>query len=290
MKIHLETESIYTSSSICGKRLIFLLSQHPNTTQITTKLFPMLDLKKGYRMTPFIINEKLFLIDEWDYGYPTNDILNRGIPEYYSNNNATILKIQYNINDINIYNQIFQIYNIRIVPFIIFPNSKFNLSNFFWFNNASFKFTYAMTGKPWRNRRFWLRYASQHHRDTSFVACDVKGGEVNSLSQMDHYDKLLQSCRWGLILKGRGGGGKNRREFEFSSCGMPLALNYKPHYHFDFEPNYHYVYLEKPEDLNRLYDIDPQPYSERSWEIYKKYFSPEPNGGLYNSFMHFYNH
>ena len=58
---------------------------------------------------------------------------------------------------------------------------------------------------------------------------------------------------------------KNRREPEYTSCGMPLALGgYKPNYGFEFKEGIHYFYIDKPEDIEKLKDIDPRPYSEAS--------------------------
>lgn len=276
----------YDTNAIWAKKLLYLFIQHPHISNIKITNFPKINLYRNKYITPFKINDKLFLIDDWDYGPPTNDILNRGIDSYYSDNNTIILKIQYDINDINIYDQIYNKYNIKVVPFIMFANSRFEYEYFIWKSESDFKFLCCITGKAWRNRRNWIRMAQEQYSDIIYVNNSYVAGEQLSTSLMKEWSELIKFCRWGLILKGKGLVGKNRREVEYSSCKIPMALNYTPKYHFDFEPNYHYIYLETPNDFKKLLDEDPQPYSDRAWEIYSKYYSPQQ--GIYNSFMYYY--
>ena len=105
----------------------------------------------------------------------------------------------------------------------------------------------------------------------------------SKLSTQEYLDILPQTT-WSLSLQGISGAhtdGKNRREPECFSCGMPMALNYKPYYPFPFEANKHYVYLEKPEDIVKLNDIDPQPYADASTELYNQYFSVKGASNLF---------
>jgi hypothetical protein len=287
MNITLQTTENYRSNAIWGKRLLYLLSQDVHTVDIKITSFPRIDLRKGNHIIPFKINDKLFLIDDWDYGYPTTDILDKGIPEYYSNNKATILKIQYCPSETEKYIAIYERFGIKVLPFIEFPNSIYPLENYLWSNNDNFQYQYMITGKRWRERIRFIQYAQQWHSETCLIDGSQVLGEEQPVHTMEQWIEAQKKCRWGLVLKGKGCGGKNRREIEFSSCGMPLALNYKPLYPFPFEPNYHYLYLEQPDHLNRLYEVDPQPYAERSLEIYKQYFSP--SNGVYTSFMNAYN-
>jgi hypothetical protein len=287
MNIKLELAEHYNSGHIWARHLLYLLSKCPQVTSVDITSFPQLYLKKHWRMIPFKMNDRIFLLDEWDYGYPTTDILNRGIPEYYSDNKATILKIQYCWSEIEIYNAIYERFGIKVLPFIEFPNSRYPLETYLWSNDYNFQYQYMITGKPWRERRKFIQYAAKWHSEISLINLDHRGGEAQPVPTMEQWIETQKKCRWGLILRGKGCGAKNRREIEFSSCGMPLALNYRPWYPFPFEPNYHYLYLEKPHHLNRLYEVDPQPYAERSLEIYKQYFSP--SNGIYNSFIDAYN-
>ena len=177
MNITLETREHYNDHSIWGKRLLYSLSQDPHTIKTRMMSFPSIDLKKTKHMIPFKINDKLFLIDDWDYGYPTTDILNKGIPQYYSDNKATILKIQYCLSDIEIYNTIYERFSIKILPFIEFPNSIYPLESYLWSNNNNFRYQYMITGKPWRQRRKFIQYAQKWHSET----CLINGSHLLTL-------------------------------------------------------------------------------------------------------------
>ena len=120
--------------------------------------------------------------------------------------------------------------------------------------------------------------------DPSSSEFSIKSKRSNAIDENLYFD-LLKQTKWGLILKGKGEAGKNRREMEYASYGMPLALNYKPIYPFEFEPNKHYFYLEKIEDLNKLKEINPMPFAKQSTDMYKKYFCFE---SIPNNFLKFF--
>jgi hypothetical protein len=220
------------------------------------------------------MNEQSFFIDDWDYHYPTSSLANANIPHYYlQENKPTILKIQYTINNQSLYDKIYEKFQIKVLPFIIFPNKVFNLSFNKWKYTDNHEYLCFHTGRIWRERHKWVNYLN----NSSFKKPDTS----KQLNEKD-FESLLLKTKWGLILKGKGVG-KNRREVEYMSIGMPLVLNYKPEYPFPYNPDEHYVYLEKPSDIDKLIDLDPKPFAEKSVEIYNKYYSVE-SGGLYNSF------
>ena len=284
--INIQLSRKYKENDIWGKNLLYHLSKHPNIkTEILKYQLPILvGGRRGINnLTPFIYNDIVFIIDDWDHASPTCYLLNNpNIPKFYLNNNVCILKIQYCLNEINNYNEIYKQSNIKILPFTMFATHHFKLENFQYNINYNHKYNYIITGKPWRHRISWIRYAEKE--ESRYIK--YTGGGEGTMSDLLFFYEELKESKWGLILKGKGCGGKNRREVEFSSLGMPLALNYIPHYPFDFIPNKDFVLLESPQDLSSLKDIDPAPFAERSRYIYSQYFSPE--FGIYNSFKKAY--
>jgi hypothetical protein len=84
----------------------------------------------------------------------------------------------------------------------------------------------------------------------------------------------------GLVLRGRGkdnGDAKNRRTTFFSSCGIPLVMNYQPHEIVPFIANKDYVYIKSPDELCHLETVDPKPFAQRSRELYVAALSPTAN-------------
>lgn len=222
--------------------------------------FQALGRRRG-NLKPLKIDGSLVVIDDWDFAHPTS----RLDAAFFDQNPfyrdiKLILKVQYSQLDKPSYPPI------PIEPFLIFPRSTFKLGVFDWQPGGDL--IAAFSGKPWRNRRAWIRQMQ------SMSSLHLVVGNPDPSVQEPYYD-TLRRCTWGLILKGKGPGGKNRRETEYLSCGMPLALNYKPEYPFPFEPGIDYVYLEKPSDLNHLDQIDPVPFSRRSRFNYEKYFSSQ---------------
>lgn len=275
----------YHKNDMWGRNLLYHLSNNLNiNVEMVRYPLPSIPIYRGNRnFTPFIYDDIIFIIDDWDHASPTCFLLNNpDIPKFYLNNNTCILKIQYCNSEINNYNEIYKQTNIKILPFTMFANRSFDLENFKWDVNHKHKFNFIFTGKPWRNRLSWINFA-QTNKEKLLCGMDFSNGagdsNINS-SNTSFYD-ILKDTRWGVILKGKGCGAKNRREVEFSSLGMPLALNYIPNYPFSFIPNEDFILLESPEDLLKLKDIDPAPFAERSSIIYNEYFSP--SNGVLNS-------
>ncbi len=276
----------YHKHDIWGKYLLYHLSQHKNIKVSLSKYpIPTIPVYRGWRnFVPFIYNDIVFIIDDWDHASPTCFLLNNNnIPKFYLNNNTCILKIQYCTSEINNYEELYKQTKIKVFPFTMFSNHSFELENFKWDANYNHKYNCIFSGKPWRNRIGWLRFAdiNQNEINCRIDLSNRSGDSNNSNSNVSFYETLKET-KWGVILKGKGCGGKNRREVEFSSLGMPMALNYIPNYHFPFIPDQDYLLLKSPDDLLKLKDIDPTPFAERSKIIYDQYFSPK--NGVYNSF------
>lgn len=268
------TRHPYSPNDQWGKNLLYLLSTDPKISRTINRSLPGIPAFKGCHLIPFKMNDKPFFIDDWDYHYPTSSIINSNIPDcYLQDTKPTILKVQYHSNHQDIYNKIYDKHHIKVLPFIIFPSKVFNLEFGNWTNHTNHDYLCFHTGRVWKERHKWVKYLKESN--------NLKIPQIGNQSIRD-YEQLLLKTKWGLILKGKGVG-KNRREVEYMSIGMPLALNYKPEYPFPYNPNEHYVYLEKPSDISNLVDIDPQPYAEKSIEIYNKYYSVK-TGGLYHSF------
>ena len=279
MKFDLIMSDMPTQHSIWGRNLLYHFMQHPDVSSRVIPL-PRINVHKNKHFTSFILNDIVFIIDDWDHATPTCYLVNNdnAFHKFYKDNPTFILKIQYSPNQNHIYNAIEEQFGIKVLPFAMFPNHTFDLENFQWQLKDSYDYTCIFTGRPWNCRRAWMRFAEQNQDK---LKCNV------NYNLTDNFYDLLKKTKWGVILKGKGDGGKNRREVEFSSFGMPLVLNYTPHYPFPFVPNQDYVLLERPEDLLKLNDIDPTPFAERSRFVYKEYFSP--NTGVYNSFLLTYN-
>jgi hypothetical protein len=269
------TRHPYSPNDQWGKNLLYLLSTDSKIVCHIDRSLSGIPAFKGSHLIPFKMNQQPFFIDDWDYHYPTSSIISSNIPDCYIQGiKPTILKVQYDSSHQVIYDQIYDKHNIKVLPFIIFPSKVFNLEFSTWQYDTNHEYLCFHTGRIWKERYVWTQYLSECNLNIPKID---NGGLSN-----DSYEQLLLRTKWGLILKGKGVG-KNRREVEYMSIGMPLALNYKPQYPFPYNPNEHYVYLENPKDINNLVDIDPKPYAEKSIEIYNKYYSVK-TGGLYHSF------
>jgi hypothetical protein len=126
-------------------------------------------------------------------------------------------------------------------------------------SNMSFGFRGRATRLP------WFRVAKRHPKEFS----------IKKLPSEDFLSFSVNKQLWGVNLKGHGRGRKCYRESEYMCMGVPLALNYKPIYPFPFEPDVHYIYLRRKEDILKLKDIDPEPFAKISKEIGNKYIKHE---------------
>jgi hypothetical protein len=232
--------------------------------------YPNFPGSRNNNFTSLKVNDCLIGLDTWDTLSPVWHFEQAGFfkkPDGLLSNYNLIIKIQH--YKCQYWNEFEKRTGIRssawtVMPTYIWP---YNPAPMNW-ENKNHKYVTSLTG---RNNRFgrqpWVDFAAKQkdfYTKTDYVSTD----------SFDDYINILKECKWGMILKGRRGAEKNRRESEFSSCGIPLVLNYIPEYPFEMIPNKHFVYIEKPEDMAKLRDIDPKPYSEASRFLWNNYFSP----------------
>ena len=205
-------------------------------------------------------------IDTWDTWSPTCHY-----EEYFKNiykDIKIIFKIQY--YKCEYWDKTFpEKTGIKVLPWTVMPTYHFELEKIKW-QNKNHKYTGSITG---RNNRFgrqpWVDEAKKYtdfYTKTDYISTD----------QQNDFMNILSECKWGLILKGkqRNHDGKNRREVEFTSLNIPLAMNYIPTYPFEMKPGTHFYKMEKPSDILKLREINPLPFVEASKYLYNNYFSP----------------
>ena len=218
-------------------------------------------------MSFLMLNEKIIALDIWDLAGPTSEYIKLYMKDQSIKRPDIIIKIQRsNDEKTPLWKELSNISGIKIIPWIVNPNSLFPIGFSHWSSTNKYKYLCFKTGRMTRKRAKWMKILNSPETPCYTKRLPYEG-----------YLDLVKNSTWGLILKGVAGqhtDGKNRREYEYASCGIPQALDYQPYYPFPHEPNKHYVYLEKPEDVIKLKDIDPAPYAQASSELYEKYFSP----------------
>lgn len=262
----------YLESESWNKTLYRMMARS-GVWDIQTEQFPVAPRipgnRRGSNFTLLRVNGVLLALDTWDDNNPSSLYESNGC---FATGGCfadvkMVLKIQYRNN--GYWNTFHGKTGILATPWTVMPSRVFPMEFFKWENKAH-KYFVSTTG---RNNRFgrgkWVD-ACKARGD-----CYIPDQHINHKDDMEVYQEVLRNVRWGLVLQGLPrSDGKNRRETEFGSCGIPLALNYKPTYPFEFEAGKHFVYTPDPKDLAALATIDPEPYSKAITEIYNKYWSP----------------
>lgn len=248
-----------------NRTVIYYLMSSGLFTPIIDNL-PIIDVgrrRKNFNLLK--INDKLIALDTWDsistierleeqwqHVYDTYDHPLRGL--------SCIIKIGMGRDDAYL-REFSGRTGVKVTPLAMFPDGRFPVGAFRW-QPGQHDYLANLTGKNVRNKR------------PEWVAAAIADGRyyAGRREPPDAYTARLRRCRWGVALAGISD--KTRREPEFLSCGMPLALNYDPFYPFPFEPGVHYYRLYKPSDLTSLGDVDPRPYAAKSYETWERYFSP----------------
>lgn len=244
---------------------------------VTTKDFPYVrvDGNRNGNWTMMEVDGVLIGLDTWDTWAPTSVFKDNLLFDNVLSNVDLILKIQYYKCDY--WAEFEKETNIKVRPWTVMPTKDFPLESFKW-QNKNHKWLGTVTGK---NNRFgrptWVDWCSNHKEFHS-------SGEYLVNDTLNDYLERLNECKWGIILKGkqRNHDGKNRRECEFTSCNMPLVMNYIPTYTFDMNPNEHFVYVQNPDDLIILKSLDPKPYVRASEYLWNEHFSPR---GMANTLL-----
>ena len=154
---------------------------------------------------------------------------------------------------------------IHILPLIYGVSGRFPIGQFNW-RKIDHKYL----------AHFGFGVSVQKHRKKWIAKAKQNGNFLIDYMRGKRFSNALKDCRWGVSLKGSGvrHDGKCYREAEFLSCGMPLALDYQPSYAFPFFPNVHYLYLDSLSMLDKLSEIDPEPFANRSKTLWKNHYCP----------------
>jgi len=206
-------------------------------------------------------------LDTWDTLGPTANFYQAGYFNKGSVYDGIKLLIKVQHYPCKFWDEFTKNTNIPATAWTVMPTHHFPLEYFQWSNKKHLWFG-TVTGKNNRfGRQPWSDWCA--NQDDFYSS-----GEYLVNDTMDDYLDRLKECRWGIILKGKKGAEKNRRECEFTSCGMPLALNYEPAYPFPMKAGRDYVLLKRPEDMASLRDICPEPFAVASRRLYFDHFSP----------------
>lgn len=224
--------------------------------------------RKEEGLSPAIIDGTVVIIDANGGCHNLKAMYEDGLFDSWFKHTEIIIKTQYKPHPF--YDEL-RSKGIRVISWVMWPTFNSPLEAFKWcYGSGSFLFIASCAGGPNSSRR-WGRppYIEWCKKQIDF---DHQRRSVNE------WAKVIQHCKWGLILQGgnkRNCDGKNTREVEFASFGMPMALNYIPNYEYEFEPNKQFLFLEKPEDLEKLRTVDPRPFAEESKRLWEKYLKPE---------------
>jgi hypothetical protein len=226
----------------------------------------------------FKVDGDLFGVDTWDSHYPTICSKEKIAESDFYKDTKMIFKTQRPNETDDTWKEFEDYTGIKTSNWTMFPTEKYPLGSFSWLDNPYKKYYGIISGK---RRPQWMEY----YRDNPdfFVPPEVPVEKSNTKVSSDRvsfgdFMKILKETLWGVSLHGKklkDMDCKNRREVEYSSCGIPLALNYKPEYSFPFNAGEHYWYFENMEDLKNIVDVDPMPFHYKSLEAYEKWFSPK---------------
>lgn len=200
------------------------------------------------------IDGKLIVFDTQFDDSKTIEYLKNGL----LNDTYASLYVKYKKNE-----QIQKLLNCKLIVWAMFP-AGWNMVNKFKYDSFNSKYNVMASGKNSlvvMNRKKWFNHAASIGIDTRLAISSNK------------YLELIKKSKYGVILSIRNE--KNTREYEFISNEMPLALNYKPEFEFDFVPDVHYLYMEDVGDLSKLITEDPTKYHQKSKYIWENYFRPD---------------
>jgi len=236
--------------------------------EIKIKEFPWTRIKgaRNGNWTMMELDGVTIGLDTWDTWSPTCHFHDAGFFDSELKHVDLILKIQY--YDCDYWKKFQNSTGIKVKPWTVMPTKDFPLESFRW-ENKNHKWIGTVTGKNNRfGRQPWTEWCEKHPKFYS-------SGSYLVNDTLEEYTNRLKDCKWGIILKGKNKNhdGKNRRECEFSSCGIPLAMTYIPTYEFPMNPNEHFLLLEKPNDLEKLIYTDPKPFAQASDQLYYDHFS-----------------
>jgi hypothetical protein len=228
------------------------------------------------------VNDKLVYIDTWDYFHPTGTVL------------AHIDKVDIDIKAIvKIQKRKGSKYeNSKNIPVV--PWSMFHSRHMEWLENQP---EYREQVQANSNKHVPVGYSGRHFnfRKKWFQAIEeIEGHFITTWRKrptdpIENYIKNMGEWKIGLILKGKSDGqtdGKNRREVEFASVGLPMMLNYQPYYLNELVPGKHYAYVESPDKLGEaLSSLTPEFAAELADNAYEWWKENASLEGTCKTFM-----
>lgn len=156
------------------------------------------------------------------------------------------------------YNESLKDLEVPVVPFVMFASDQVNMYGKMdklreIVQKQPPKYELGFSGRLWRCRKKWEQYA----HDKDWFYWENTPGQATQFGTWEEYAAKLGTWRRCLILGGkgtRGAASHNRREPECAAMGLPMVLNYKPHYYEPFVGGIHYGYAKTPERLQSLND------------------------------------
>lgn len=271
MKPHLELPHDWRQHLTYWNRTLCRMLIDSEMFQVTEDLFHF-HRSPGVRNCNFHImrlDGKIVGVDTWDTWDPTAAYFSKGVFSSWPYNMCKLIKIQY--YPCAFWEKFTRETHIPVTPWTIFPSSEFPLEYFQWSPDTDKAYVGLLTGRNDRfGRQRWMDWC---RKDKGFYVQENNRHKIEATEFLS----LLRQSQWGICLKGKQKhhDGKNRRECEYASCGIPLVLNYIPTYPFPMVPNVDFYYVKDPEDLKALWTVDPKPFAAASRELYRKYFSPK---------------
>lgn len=143
---------------------------------------------------------------------------------------------------------------VKIVPFTMFasdqPTFYKKLPDLQKIADAQEKqYEVGFSGRLWRHRKPW--WAQSVGKDWFYW--ENTHGQATGTGTVEEYAAKMGAWQRCLILYGKGSrtnASHNRRENECAALGIPMILNYKPHYYVPFEAGVHYTYHQVPGELD----------------------------------------
>jgi len=260
---------------------------------------------KGDRGTIIYYNDKKIYLDLWDYASPTYS------GEIFEANFDLLIKLQHPNLTFESFEQRCKEKSIfiqktveqrkkffdKLTPWTFFPSRM--MKKFIGKEDsipvAPIDRHSFFCGKGWKCRGWYKQKIKEFgiefiDSDQAFHDMEKYGKSVGKPLTDEQYINRMMSCKFGLVLHGRGSivsEAKNRREIDYMMMKKPLLLNYKPNYYNPLVEGKHYIFFDNNTDLKNLeslYNINEIGTNGYQW--YKENASPE---GVAKTFLQIMN-
>lgn len=236
--------------SFCRGFHAALLAEFPGATTGEAKGLPTLRDENGNKQGVgqcMVVDYggKRILIHTWDYTSRLNLIPHGEID--------LCMCVQYS-DDLE------RLKNIKVVPFTMFasdqPNFYAKLDSLQAIVNAQTpQYELGFSGRTWACRKPWFKISAGF----DWFYWEPTPKQATGCGTVEEYAAKLGEWRRCLVLYGKGSrtnASHNRRENECAALGIPMAINYKPHYYVPFEPGVHYTYVPRPMQIQAFGEGD----------------------------------